>query len=149
MSLPFPFILGWISDRVGRKSVMMASFLAGVACLLFLVVARTLWQFWGVAAIMSLHAISMSIGPAYAVDFVDKERAGTAVSFVQSCTWIGTVIGYVYSGIAFQHFGMGPGLLVAAVFPLLATVLLLFVRKRRSASRISIFVSRASPASTN
>ena len=90
VSLPFPLVLGWISDRVGRKSVMMASFLAGVACLLFLVIARTLWQFWGVAALMSLHAISMSIGPAYVVDFVDKERVGTAVSLVQSSTWIGT-----------------------------------------------------------
>jgi MFS family permease len=148
VSLPFPLILGWISDRVGRKSVIIASFLAGTACLLLLVVSRTLWQFWGAAALMSLHAISMSIGPAYAADIVGKERVGTAVSFIQSSTWIGTVIGYIYSGIAFQHYGMRPGLLVAAAFPLLAAILLLVIRKRPNASQTSIASPIASRAST-
>lgn len=128
VSLPFPLVLGWISDRIGRRTVMIASFLAGTACLLLLMVSRSLWQFWTVAALMSLHALSMSIGPAYVADIVQKERVGTGISLFQSCTWIGTVVGYIYSGIAFQHLGIRAGLAVGAVFPLLGVLILLFIR---------------------
>ena len=54
VSLPFPLALGWISDRVGRKTVILASFLAGAASLLLLIVSRSLWEFWAVAALTSL-----------------------------------------------------------------------------------------------
>ncbi len=127
VSLPFPLILGWISDKVGRRTVMIASFLAGTACLLLLIISRSLWQFWTAAAFMSLLAISMSIGPAYVADMVKKERVGTGISFFQSCTWIGTIIGYIYSGIAFQHFGIRAGLAVGAASPLLAVLILLLI----------------------
>jgi MFS family permease len=70
----------------------------------------------------------MPIGSAYVADIVRKEKVGTSISMFQSCTWIGTVIGYVYSGIAFQHFGVRAGLVVGAVFPLLGVLILLFVR---------------------
>ena len=106
VSLPFPLILGWISDRIGRRTIMIASFLAGTAFLLLLIVSRSLWQFWMVAALLALHALSMSIGPAYVADLVRKERVGTGISLLQSCTWIGSIIGYIYSGIAFQNLGI-------------------------------------------
>jgi MFS family permease len=104
---------------------MIASFLAGFASLLLLMASRSLWQFWAVAGLMSLHAVSMTIGSAYVTDIVRKQRVGTGISFIQSCTWIGTVIGYMFSGIAFQHLGIRWGLAIAAVFPLLAILVLL------------------------
>ena len=106
---------------------MIASFLAGTAFLLLLIVSRSLWQFWTVAALLSLHALSMSIGPAYVADLVRKERVGTGISLLQSCTWIGSIIGYIYSGIAFQNFGIRAGLVIAAAFPAFAVLILLLV----------------------
>jgi len=128
VSLPVPFILGWISDRVGRRSIIIATFLAGLASLLLLMVSRSLWQYWTVAALLSLQAVSMSIGPAFVADIVKKERVGTGISFFQSCTWIGTVVGYVYSGIAFQHFGIPAGLAVGTIFPLLGIIIIFLIR---------------------
>jgi MFS family permease len=128
VSLPLPFALGWISDKVGRKSVLIASCIAGIAGLLLLIVARSLWQFSAAAALLSIHAISMTTGPAYVTDIVRPERVGTGVSLMQSAAWIGTILGYVYSGLAFPRLGMIVSLWVGSLFPLLAIPVLLLVR---------------------
>jgi MFS family permease len=95
VSLPLPFVLGWLSDRVGRRSVRVGSILAGIASLLLLTLSRSLWQFSAATAFLSIHAISMSLGSAFVSDIVRKERVGTGVSLFQSAAWIGTIVGSV------------------------------------------------------
>jgi len=133
VSLPLPFILGWLSDSLGRGVVMLASFAAGIASLLVLTVSQTLAEFSAATALLSLHAVSMTLGPALAADVVPAERVGTGVSFFQSAAWIGTIGGYIYSGISFPRFGMVPSLLAGAAFPAIAIVVLL---ARRSVAAV-------------
>jgi MFS family permease len=135
ISLPFPFLLGRLSDAVGRKSVLIGSFLAGTASLLLLIVSRSLWQFWAVAGLMSVHAVSMTIGPAYVADLVRKDRVGTGISLFQSAAWIGTIVGLIYSGIAFQRLGMRISLAVGSLMPLLAVFVVVSIRSSAASRR--------------
>jgi MFS family permease len=128
LSLPLPLVLGWLSDRIGRKKVLIASYVAGTACLLILSVSQKLWQFWLVAALLSLLAVSMSVGPALVADIVRRERVGTAVSLFQSAQWLGTIVGFVYSGFAFQSLGIRSALAVASIAGALAIVAALLIR---------------------
>lgn len=128
LSLPLPLVLGWLSDRIGRKKVLIASYVAGTACLLILRVSQKLWQFWLVAALLSLLAVSMSVGPALVADLVRRERVGTAVSLFQSAQWLGTIVGFVYSGFAFQSLGIRSALAVASIVGALAIVAALLIR---------------------
>jgi len=128
LSLPLPLVLGWLSDRVGRKKVLITSYVAGTACLLILSVSQKLWQFWLVAALLSLLAVSMSVGPALVADIVSRERVGTAVSLFQSAQWLGTIVGFVYSGFAFQSLGIRSALAVASIAGVLAIVAALLIR---------------------
>lgn len=128
LSLPLPLALGWLSDRIGRKKVLIASYVAGTACLLILSVSQKLWQFWLVAALLSLLAVSMSVGPALVADIVRRERVGTAVSLFQSAQWLGTIVGFVYSGFAFQSLGIRSALAVASIAGVLAIVAALLIR---------------------
>jgi MFS family permease len=128
ISLPFPFLLGRLSDVVGRRSIMIASFLAGTAGLLLLIVARPLWQFWAVAGLLAINGISTTVGPAYVADIVRKERVGTGISVFQSSTWVATIVGLIYAGSAFQRLGMRVGLALGAVLPLVGIFFLLLVR---------------------
>jgi MFS family permease len=128
VSLPIPFVMGWLSDRLGRRKIMNATFLAGTAGVVLLLISRSLWHFCAVAAFMSLNSVSMTVGPAYVADIVKKERRGTGVALLQCSAWIGMIIGYVYSGIAFQRFGMVVGLASAAAVPVLGILVLSFVR---------------------
>ena len=128
VSLPFPFMMGWLSDMLGRRKIMIASFLAGTAGLVLLIFSRSLWQFWAMAALMSVHSVSLTLGPAYVADITRKERVGTGIALLQSSAWIGMILGYIYSGIVFQGIGMTAGLAFASGFPILGVLVLFFVK---------------------
>jgi MFS family permease len=131
LSLPLPFILGWLSDVLGRRGVIIASYLSGTACVTVLIFSTKLWHFWVAAALLSLLAVSMSVGPAFVADIVETENVGTGVSLLQSSQWIGTIIGFTYSGFAFQRLGIGRGLATASIAGLLGTVIIMLIRNRK------------------
>jgi MFS transporter, DHA1 family, tetracycline resistance protein len=135
VSLPLPFLMGWLSDRVGRKPMMIACSFFGAASLLLLLVSHSWWAFCSVAALNSLMTIGLSVGPAMIADVVRRERVGTGISFFQSSVWVGMIIGFSGSGIAFQRLGIPVGLEAGAVIALLAVPLFLAGRAGRSASR--------------
>jgi MFS family permease len=128
VSLPLPFVLGWVSDALGRKSVIVASFVAGIASLLLFTVSQSLWQFSVATALLSIHAISVTLGPALIADIVRSDRVGTGLSVFQSAAWAGTISGYVYSGISFTRLGMTAAVMMGGVFPLVAIPFLLLAR---------------------
>ena len=134
-ALPIPFLLGWLSDRAGRKAIIAACPLFGVASLLFLLFSRSLWQFCLVSIFNSLMTVSVSIGPAIVADVVRRERVGTAISLFQSAVWVGMIIGYSSSGIAFQRLGVPIGLAAGAVVALLAIPLFLAISSSAAARR--------------
>jgi predicted MFS family arabinose efflux permease len=136
VSLPVRFVLGWLSDALGRRGVMIASFVAGIASLLLFAVSQSLWQFFAAAALLSIHAISVTLGPALVADIVRSERIGTGLSIFQGAAWIGTISGYIYSGVSFPRLGMTPGLVVGALLPFASIPVLLLARpqsRRKSA----------------
>ena len=132
LSLPLPLFLGWLSDRVGRRKVIFASYLAGTACLLVLSVAQRFWHFCIAAAMLSLLTVSMSVGPALVADIVRREKVGTAVSLFQSMQWIGTILGFAYSGFASQYLGTRPALLMGSIAGVIAAVAALTARHAQS-----------------
>jgi MFS family permease len=148
VSLPLPFLLGWLSDKVGRKAIMITSPLAGAACLLLLLVSRTLWQFSAVAVLNSIMAVSISVGPAMVADVVRRERVGTGISLFQSSVWIGMIIGFSFTGIAFQRLGLQIGLELGALCTFLAIPLFLLVRTTVKTPPGQQNRARRQPAST-
>jgi MFS family permease len=131
VSLPLPFLMGWLSDRVGRKPMMIASSLFGSANLLLLLVSRSWWAFCAVAALNSLMAIGISVGPAMVADVVRREKVGAGISLFQSSVWVGMIIGFSGSGLAFQRLGIPFGLESGAAVALLAIPLFLLGRAGR------------------
>jgi MFS family permease len=80
LTLPLPLILGWLSDRVGRKAILIIGYLCGAAGILALISAQKLWQFWFSAALLSMVAVCMSVSPAFVADIVKRGEVGTGVS---------------------------------------------------------------------
>jgi DHA1 family inner membrane transport protein len=136
VGLCFPVLLGWLSDRVGRRKVMVAAFVLTGVSLVVLAFARVPWQFFLYAGLFAFIGVPFGIGPAYVMDLVPRENAAGAVSFFQTSFWVGNILGMAAVGFAFEHLGMFVPLLGSSLFAGAGIVLLLLIRARPSPATI-------------
>lgn len=128
VSLPFPFILGWLSDRLGRKLLISVCYASYALCLVVYAVSSSLWHFAVATALLGIGIISNSVGTAFVTDLVTPSVLGRGVSLFQGMFWLGYVIGLAASGYTFQSLGISTGMLVGAILPLIAIVLIVSIR---------------------
>jgi SET family sugar efflux transporter-like MFS transporter len=132
VALPLPLLLGWFSDRVGRKRSLAFGYLVGTAGLLVLSASVSLWQFWIAAALSRImDSANNAVGSALVTDLVPEESLGRGLSLFGAMTWIGAIVGYASTGQVAQEIGLIPTFLVAAFLPLIATFLLVPIRQAR------------------
>ena len=129
VSIPFPFVLGWLSDRVGRKPLIIAGYLATAACVLVLAASTSLWHFWLSGALAALTGASFAVGLALVADLVPAERLGTALAVFSATNWIGLIIGSELTGVAIQSLGMTPALLLGGLVGAVSVALVALIRR--------------------
>ena len=117
-------------NKLGRKKILFICYLSGSVCLFILIVAVQFWHFMLAASLLSMVVVSMTVGPAFVADIVKKEAVGTGIALIQSIQLLGTIAGFIYTGYAFNFFGMTGALLIAVFTGLCAAVLILFVRPK-------------------
>lgn len=125
ITLPLPLIVGWLSDHVGHKRVIVASFIAPIAGLLVLAGAIEVWQFWLASILQTIMGVSVVVGSSYITDTFPEDSLGTALALLNSTPWIGIVIGLSAGGMAISSLGMVPTLLIGALASFIALVMLL------------------------
>jgi len=133
VALCFPLFLGWLSDRIGRRWILIATYLVTSASLVLLAFSRTAWQFYVFAGLSSFISIPFAVGPAYVMDIVPRESAARGVSLFQSMFWAGNIVGMAAGGLAFNKLGTSAPLLFSSLFPIAGVILLLLIRERRRA----------------
>jgi MFS family permease len=138
--LPLPLLLGWLSDRVGRKRFLILGFLSAMAGLLGLTVSTSLWHFWVSSTLITVSFITGAVGTALVTDLVPQEALGRGLSLFGATTWIAGTLGCAGAGYAVQHLGPVHTLVAGALLPLIAVVLLIATRQARPAEK-----SRALP----
>jgi MFS family permease len=137
VSLPFPYILGWLSDRLGRKLLMVICYASYVLCMVMFAISKSLWHFWIATTFFRIGIISNSVGTAFVTDLVDPKALGRGVSLFQGMNWIGNVIGLAVSGLAFENLGISLSLFVAAALPLIGIVLIILIRVAKPSKVVS------------
>jgi len=129
VSLGFPLVMGWLSDRVGRRWILIASFSAISASLILLAFSRSMWQFCLFAVLFSFLNVPQAVGPAYVVDIDPSGNVGRGVSLFQSMFSIGNIAGMAAAGYAIERLGVFSPILVSGLLPI-ASAVLLFLRER-------------------
>jgi MFS family permease len=135
ISLPAPLVLGWLSDRIGRKRLLILCYVAGLAALPAIGFATTTWGFWGASVLVGIMMTSQPLQQALATDMLPGNLVGRGLALLGSATSLSIVISSLVVGAAFQGLGMRTTFLVWTIAPLVAIALLSQVRERGRAAK--------------
>ena len=130
IALPLPLLVGWLSDRLGRKPFLILCYLTTAVGLVVLAAAFDLWHFWVAGALQATLTASLVVGSALITDMFPQESLGASLSLFNATPWIGFVIGFGGSGAAIEAFEMTPTLMIGVLLTLVAILLLMPIRER-------------------
>jgi DHA1 family tetracycline resistance protein-like MFS transporter len=103
MQFFFGPILGMLSDRVGRRPVLLISFFGLAIDFLFMAFAPTLWWLYVGRVLNGMTASSFSTAGAYIADITPPERRAKTFGMMTSAFSFGFIIGPSLGGILGQH----------------------------------------------
>ena len=138
VAMPIPLIMGWLSDRTGRKIYMILGYLSGMGCLLILAASTSLWMFFIAAILQALFTgINGTVGNAIVTDLVPKETLGRGLALFSATAWIGGILGFAGAGFALQNLGTSATFIIAACLPLIAILLVRLIRPIAKAEAVA------------
>ncbi len=130
ITLPLPFVVGWLSDRFSRKQLLIWSYVLGSIGAVIMITALQLWQFWLSASMFALVSGMVGVGLAYVTDLVPPEGIGSALAYFSATPPLAGVIGYAGTGLILQTLGMQGTFVAGAVLPVVAIALMLMIRRQ-------------------
>ncbi len=128
ISVPFPFLMGWLSDRVGRKILILAGYLSSLAAVIMLAISTELWHFWLAIGLGCITTGTHSIGNALVNDLVPVQSLRKALSIFGAAAWIGGVAGFAIAGIALLKLGFVPTYIIGGSLAVAAVILFILIR---------------------
>ncbi|MBL7718108.1 MAG: TCR/Tet family MFS transporter [Flavipsychrobacter sp.] len=118
MQFVFAPILGGLSDKLGRRPVLLASLLGLGMDYLFLAMAPSLaWLFVG-RVISGIFGASFTTASAYIADISEPEKRAQNFGMIGAAFGLGFIIGPVIGGL-FSEWGLRAPFIAAAIFSLL------------------------------
>jgi len=125
VTLPLPLAIGWLADRLGRKAIIAACFLAPPLGLSVRAAAVEPWLFWLSSVLSTVLGFSTVAGSALLTDLFPAELLSSALALLSATPWVGIVIGFSAGGLAIRALQMTPALLAAALLSLVALLVLI------------------------
>jgi len=102
-------VSGRLSDRHGRKMLLLAGWAFGVPYAVLIIAARAWW--WVVAANLFLgvnQALTWTMSVTAKIDLVGPVRRGLAVGIDESAGYVGTGLGGLAAGLLAAAYGLRP-----------------------------------------
>ena len=113
---------GILSDRIGRRRIVVGGLAFFAAVYLGFALARASWQIWALLPVYGLYMGLTDGGTrAYAADLASPEARGTALGWMHMANGAGALVASVIAGALWTITGpatpflFGAGLAVAAV----------------------------------
>jgi MFS family permease len=131
IAMPLPFLMGWLSDRIDRKTFLVLGYFSAFAGLIILLVSNTLWHFWLVLIFQGIAmGCNSSVGNAWVTDLLPNASLGKGLALFGATTWIGGGIGFALAGYLLQNLGFAPTCFIGGCLGLAAIGLLIPIRSK-------------------
>jgi DHA1 family tetracycline resistance protein-like MFS transporter len=149
MQFFFAPILGGLSDKLGRRPVLLFSLLGLGADYVFMAFAPTLaWLFVG-RIVSGIFGASFTTASAYIADISEPEKRAQNFGMIGAAFGLGFIIGPVIGGL-FSHWGLRAPFIAAAIFSLLNAIYGYFIlpESLKKENRRAFDWKRANPLGT-
>ena len=125
-------VLGELSDRIGRKKILIAGFFIFSFVYAGFAVADQLWHFILLYAFYGAYnAATEGLGKAFAVDLIPSELKASGLGFLGAVTGLSSLIGGVAAGLMWNEFGAGGPMRLGAVTAFVAAVALILMKQKK------------------
>lgn len=132
VTIPVTFLIGSLSDRLGRKGLLMLSYLLAAGGILILSVSSELWHFWLAAALpLVARSANGSVAAAFATDLLGAEAAGRGLPWLNTVSWLAGILGSTGAGYLMDAVGATSLYVIAAALSVVAAALLGLVSRPR------------------
>ena len=128
IAIPFPLLMGWISDKIGRKTFLFFSYFSGLASLVLLAFSQELWHFWAAFSLAGISSGGGGVGNALVTDLAPPESLAKGLAVFGSAAWIGGVLGFAAAGYLLQNLGLPLTFMIGGCLMLVAIGLLIQIR---------------------
>ncbi len=119
--------LGSLSDRIGRRRILIAGLLVFAFVYLGFSFASLRWEFWFLFSVYGMYmAATDGVGKALAIDLVGAKEKATGIGILGTVTGISTLIASCVGGILWDHFGASATFLYGACGAIVAILIFLF-----------------------
>ncbi|MRX49138.1 Tet(A)/Tet(B)/Tet(C) family tetracycline efflux MFS transporter [Paracoccus sp. S-4012] len=136
-------VLGVLSDRYGRRPVLIGSLAGAAIDYLFMAFAPELWMLFLGRAIAGATAANMAVATAYITDITPEEERARRFGYFHAMFGIGFIIGPALGGVLGDAWVRAPFLLAAALNGLNALVAVLVLPESRPSDRGLRFEAKA------
>jgi DHA1 family tetracycline resistance protein-like MFS transporter len=109
----FSPVLGAMSDRFGRRPVLLTSIAGATVDYLFMAFSPAFWVLLVGRAIAGLTSANMAVATAYIADITDEADRAKRFGYMSACFGIGFIIGPVLGGVLGQSWVRAPFLAAA------------------------------------
>lgn len=113
MQFVFSPVLGVLSDRFGRRPVLLFSLLGAGLDYLVMAFAPELWMLLVGRAIAGITAANMAVATAYITDITPEEKRAERFGYIHAMFGIGFLIGPILGGILGEYWVRAPFLAAA------------------------------------
>jgi DHA1 family tetracycline resistance protein-like MFS transporter len=145
MQFIFAPVLGSLSDRLGRRPVLLISLAGAAVNYLFLAFAPHLWMLVLGRAIAGLTSANVSVASAYITDISPKETRARRFGLVNAMFGIGFIIGPVLGGALGDYWLRLPFIAAAALNGLNLLLAFFVLPESRQPTREKIDLAALNP----
>jgi MFS family permease len=122
---------GGLSDRIGRRRVILAGWLVYAVVYVLFGLASETWHIWALFAVYGVHhGLTEGAERALVADLVQEDRRGTAYGTFHFTVAVGALPASVVMGLLYQSAGPLVAFATGAVLACAASVVLLLVKSK-------------------
>jgi len=123
----FSPILGRLSDKYGRRPILIISSLINAVSYFFIFISQSIWIIGLARIIAGIGSANISVAQAYIADTSKSHERTRKMALVGAAFGLGFIVGPLLGGVVSEKFGIGVTFLIPAILSFVNAILIYLI----------------------